>query len=90
MTKRQKLRDALTIAKRAPLRVKIVLVLTLLYLASPIDLIPDFIPVLGQLDDILVAGFTIGYVTKHVPELAEYLPTRQRIQHTLKLKTRTK
>jgi len=88
MTKREKLREALAIAKRAPLRVKIVLILTLLYLASPIDLIPDFIPVLGQLDDILIAGIAVGYVVKHVPELAPYLPTAQVIRQGLKLGVR--
>jgi len=33
------------------------------YLLSPIDLIPDFIPVLGQIDDILLvpAGFYVVY-----------------------------
>lgn len=69
-----RLREALTIASHAPFRVKIVLVATILYLASPIDLIPDFIPVLGQIDDILVAGIAVRYILKHTPELAPYLP----------------
>jgi uncharacterized membrane protein YkvA (DUF1232 family) len=48
-----------------PRRVKIVLVLLIVYLASPIDLIPDFIPVLGQLDDIIISVLVLRWVSKH-------------------------
>lgn len=39
---------------RTPLSAKIVAGLTIAYLLSPIDLIPDFIPVLGLLDDLII------------------------------------
>ena len=37
------------------------------YLASPIDLIPDFVPVLGGVDDLLVLAFAIDYLLKASP-----------------------
>lgn len=40
-------------------RTRVVLIIALLYIVSPIDLIPDAIPLIGLLDDILVAGFAI-------------------------------
>jgi uncharacterized membrane protein YkvA (DUF1232 family) len=39
-----------------------------LYLASPIDLIPDWVPGAGYLDDILLVGIVTNYVFAKVPE----------------------
>ena len=47
---------------RVPLRVKIVLGAASLWLASPIDLLPDFLPLVGSLDDAIVAGLALRYV----------------------------
>ena len=49
----------------APLRVKIAVIFLVLYLLNPIDLIPDFIPVIGQLDDIFIAGLVLRYAQKY-------------------------
>jgi uncharacterized membrane protein YkvA (DUF1232 family) len=38
---------------------KTVLMIALLYIISPIDLIPDAIPLLGMIDDVLVAGYAL-------------------------------
>ena len=47
---------------RVPLRAKLVLGVTVLYLAMPIDLVPDFVPIAGSLDDAIVAAFALRYV----------------------------
>jgi uncharacterized membrane protein YkvA (DUF1232 family) len=49
---------------RVPRRAKVALAMVIPYLASPIDLIPDFIPVLGQLDDALLVVAVFGYVAR--------------------------
>jgi uncharacterized membrane protein YkvA (DUF1232 family) len=49
---------------RVPRRAKVALALVVPYLVSPVDLIPDFIPVLGQLDDALVVAVAFGYVAR--------------------------
>jgi uncharacterized membrane protein YkvA (DUF1232 family) len=40
----------------------ILVVGALLYIISPIDAIPDFIPVVGWLDDMAIAGLVLGYL----------------------------
>jgi uncharacterized membrane protein YkvA (DUF1232 family) len=65
-----------------PKAAKIALAAAVLYIVSPIDLIPDFIPVLGSLDDLLVAAIVVdgilnyvdrGLVLKYWPGSAESL-----------------
>jgi uncharacterized membrane protein YkvA (DUF1232 family) len=53
---------------------KIILIIALLYIISPIDLIPDVIPFVGMLDDVLVAGYAIKQVAD---ELERYKKTVQ-------------
>jgi uncharacterized membrane protein YkvA (DUF1232 family) len=47
---------------RVPRRAKLALVIP--YVTSPIDLIPDIIPALGQLDDALLVAAVFGYVAR--------------------------
>jgi uncharacterized membrane protein YkvA (DUF1232 family) len=49
---------------RVPRRRKLLLVLLLGYLAVPIDLIPDFIPVAGQLDDAIAVALVLRAVLR--------------------------
>jgi uncharacterized membrane protein YkvA (DUF1232 family) len=53
--------------KRTPLSAKILIGLTVGYLLSPIDLIPDFIPVLGLLDDLIIVPALIALSIKLIP-----------------------
>jgi uncharacterized membrane protein YkvA (DUF1232 family) len=61
---------------RVPRRHRLLLAGLLVYLASPIDLVPDFIPVAGQLDDALLVGFVIRRALKACPTetLVEHWP----------------
>jgi uncharacterized membrane protein YkvA (DUF1232 family) len=43
-------------------------ILTLLYLLAPIDVIPDFIPVVGHLDDIILVPFGFWLTIKLIPK----------------------
>jgi uncharacterized membrane protein YkvA (DUF1232 family) len=52
--------------RAVPVGARVALVLLLVWLISPIDLIPDFIPVLGPLDDVVVAVLVLRYVRRKV------------------------
>lgn len=54
--------------KDTPLIAKIVTGITVGYALSPIDLIPDFIPVLGYLDDIIILPALIVLAMKLIPK----------------------
>lgn len=54
--------------KRTPLIAKILIWITLAYLLSPVDLIPDFIPVFGLLDDLLIVPILITLSIKQIPK----------------------
>ncbi len=52
---------------RVPVSAKIVAGLVVAYALSPIDLIPDFIPVLGYLDDLVLVPLGIALVVRLIP-----------------------
>ncbi|MBX9757565.1 MAG: DUF1232 domain-containing protein [Beijerinckiaceae bacterium] len=52
---------------RTPLLAKLVAAVVVAYALSPIDLIPDFIPVLGQLDDLILVPLGLWIAVRLVP-----------------------
>ena len=61
---------------RVPVESKLLLGLLVLYLASPIDLVPDFIPVAGQLDDALLLALALRHLVRRAGTrvVAEHWP----------------
>ena len=55
--------------KRLPRRFKFLVGALIPYLAMPFDLLPDFIPVAGQLDDAVIVAFVLRRVAWRNPEL---------------------
>ena len=53
--------------KETPLLAKICAWATVAYALSPIDLIPDFIPVLGYLDDLIILPMMVALTVKLIP-----------------------
>ena len=66
-------------------RTKLLLVLTIAYLAFPIDVVPDFIPILGHLDDALLLFWTLRSLVRQVPpeRLAELWPGPRESLHAV-------
>ncbi len=52
---------------RTPLLAKMLLWLAIAYLLMPFDLIPDFLPVIGQLDDVVVIPLLIYFALRLTP-----------------------
>ncbi len=51
-----------------PWHAKAVAGCAMLYVVSPIQVIPNFIPILGQMDDVLVVTLGMKYLKRHVPQ----------------------
>ena len=52
---------------RVPRRARIAVVIALLWVLSPIDLIPEFLPVIGPLDDVIAVALLLRYAARTVP-----------------------
>jgi uncharacterized membrane protein YkvA (DUF1232 family) len=55
---------------RVPRRAKLAVVFAALWVLSPIDLIPEFLPVIGPLDDVVVVVLALRYASRQVPRVA--------------------
>ena len=52
---------------RVPRRAKVAVALAGLWLLCPIDLLPEFLPVIGPLDDVAVVALALRYAARQVP-----------------------
>lgn len=77
---------------RVPRRVKVAVAFAGLWVLSPIDLIPEFLPVIGPLDDIVVVALALRYAARHVPPqaLIDAWPAERRILERLAPATASK
>ena len=63
--------DVLRLLKRLatdpelPRRIRVALVALIAFIASPIDLIPDFIPAIGYADDVIITALVLRWVSPH-------------------------
>lgn len=53
---------------RVQTKVKIKVAAVIAYLASPIDILPDYIPFIGRIDDVAIAFFGLNAIINEVPE----------------------
>jgi uncharacterized membrane protein YkvA (DUF1232 family) len=70
---------------RVPRRARVAVVIALIWVLSPIDLIPEFLPVIGPLDDVIVVALAFRYAARQVPRevLFEAWPAEPRILERL-------
>ena len=70
---------------RVPWQAKAAVVLAGLWVLSPIDLLPEFLPVIGPLDDVVVVALALRYAARRVPRelLLEAWPGEPRLLERL-------
>jgi uncharacterized membrane protein YkvA (DUF1232 family) len=54
-------------SKSVPRRARLILLLGFLYAVSPITIIPDFVPVVGKLDNVLALGLALRWSSRMIP-----------------------
>ena len=68
-----------------PRRAKVALLLAVLWVVSPIDLLPEFLPVIGPLDDVVAVILLLRYAARSIPRetLLAAWPTDPRLLERL-------
>src|SRR4029450_10330215 len=72
-------------APRVPWQAKAAVVVAGLWVLSPVDLLPEFLPVIGPLDDVVVVALGLRYAARRVPRevLLEAWPGQPRLLERL-------
>ena len=70
---------------RVPRRAKVAVAFAGVWVLSPIDLIPEFLPVIGPLDDVVVVALALRYAARRVPRevILEAWPAEPRLLERL-------
>lgn len=63
---------ALSRDERVPLWTRVIILIPAFYLASPIDLLPDFIPLAGRLDDAAIFNLSMDLLARSTPQAVVY------------------
>ena len=68
-----------------PRRAKVALLVAVLWVLSPIDLLPEFLPVIGPLDDVVAVILLLRYAARSIPrqKLLDAWPTDPRLLERL-------
>src|SRR3954453_4514542 len=69
-----------------PRRAKIALLIAILWVVSPIDLLPEFLPVIGPLDDVVAVVLLLRYAARAIPRetlLAAWPAERRMLERLL-------
>ncbi|HUR76222.1 MAG TPA: DUF1232 domain-containing protein [Sporichthya sp.] len=66
---------------QVPRRAKVALLVAVIWVISPIDLLPEFLPVIGPLDDVVAVVLLLRYAARSVPRqlLLDAWPAEQRL-----------
>lgn len=68
-----------------PRRAKVALLIAVVWVLSPIDLLPEFLPVIGPLDDVVAVVLLLRYAARSIPrdDLLEAWPANPRLLERL-------